>query len=243
MPNKLKTISAALTVVLMSQPLFATNTPATASVKQVMERGGPVMFVLLAISLTTLFLVFYYLLTIRKGLIAPKEFINNAEDAVRKKDIELLTKVCEDNSSPAARIIAAGANIFIRSRNNYQMIRDAIEDEGTRQAGLLWHRIKALQDIAVISPMVGLLGTVLGMIKSFMGLNQELATPKPTVIASGVSMALLTTAAGLVIGIAAMILYSFFRAKINRELSNLENECNKISIEMMLADSDENSPF
>jgi biopolymer transport protein ExbB len=238
-----KTIVTIFSAALFSTPIFAADKQASATLNQVMERGGPVMFILLAISLITLFLVFYYLLTIRTALVAPKEFINNAEDAVRKKDIELLSKVCEENSSPAAKIIAAGANVFIRSKNNYQMIRDAIEDEGTRQAGLLWHRIRALQDIAVIAPMVGLLGTVLGMIKSFMGLNQELATPRPTVIASGVSMALLTTAAGLVIGITAMILYSFFRARINKVLSNLENECNKISIEMMVADSDTDSPF
>ena len=79
--------------------------------------------------------------------------------------------------------------------------------------------------------------------KSFMGLDAELATPKPTVIASGVSMALITTAAGLIIGILAMIIYSLFRAKINRILTELENSCNKIAVEMMVMDSDEESPF
>jgi len=91
--------------------------------------------------------------------------------------------------------------------------------------------------------MVGLLGTVLGMIKSFMGLNAELATPRPTVIASGVSMALITTAAGLIIGILAMILYSFFRARINRILTELENSCNKVAVEMMVSDTESDSPF
>ncbi|MCK5843306.1 MAG: MotA/TolQ/ExbB proton channel family protein [Victivallales bacterium] len=243
MTHRHKIIGFTLLTILLSSRIFAADKQTSATLNQVMERGGPVMFVLLGISLIALFLVFYYMMTIRTALVVPKEFINSAEDAVKKKDIELLSKVCEENSSPAANIIAAGANVFIRSKNNYQMIRDAIEDEGTRQAGLLWHRIQALQDIAVIAPMVGLLGTVLGMIKSFMGLNQELATPRPTVIASGVSMALLTTAAGLVIGITAMILHSFFRARINKVLSNLENECNKISIEMMVADSDSESPF
>ena len=239
-----KLILVAVSSAISSTPLFAAeNQGGGGSLTQVLERGGPVMYILLAISGIALFLMFYYLMTIRTALVVPKDFINQAEDAVKKKDFELLSKICDENSSPAARIIAAGSNVFIRSKNNYQMIRDAIEDEGTRQAGLLWHRIQALQDIAVIAPMVGLLGTVLGMIKSFMGLNQELATPRPTVIASGVSMALMTTAAGLVIGISAMILYSFFRAKINRVLSHLENDCNKISIEMMVADSDTDSPF
>ena len=209
----------------------------------VFEKGGVILYILLLLSFIASCLVFYYLLTLRTSVIVPKDFIVQAENAINQKDFEVLAQVCEENSSPASKIIAAGANIFLRSKNNYQMIKDAIEDEGVRQAGLLWHRIQALQDIAVIAPMVGLLGTVLGMIKSFMGLNAESATPRPTVIASGVSMALLTTAAGLIVGIVAMILYSVFRARINKILTELENSCNKIAVDMMLVDDDNPSPF
>ena len=210
----------------------------------IFEKGGVILYVLLLLSFVASCLVFYYLLTLRTSVVVPKEFIVQAENAINQKDFEVLAQVCEDSTSPASKIIAAGANIFLRSKNNYQMIKDAIEDEGVRQAGLLWHRIQALQDIAVIAPMVGLLGTVLGMIKSFMGLNAESATPRPTVIASGVSMALLTTAAGLIVGIIAMILYSVFRARINNILTELENSCNKIAVDMMLVDDDDNhSPF
>ena len=210
---------------------------------QILKGGGPVMYVLLALSFVATCLVFYYLLSLRSSVVVPEEFVIQAENAIKQKDFEVLARICEENNSPASKIIAAGADIFLRSRNNYQMIKDAIEDEGARQAGLLWHRIQALQDIAIVAPMVGLLGTVLGMIKSFMGLNAELATPKPTVIASGVSMALITTAAGLIIGILAMILYSIFRAKINRILTELENSCNRVAVDMMVADSDTESPF
>jgi len=227
-----------------SSTLFAQDSGSGRSdLLQVLEKGGPIMYVLLALSFIAFCLTFYYLLSLRNSVIVPKEFIVQAENAINQKDFEMLSKVCKENNNPAARIIAAGANIFLRSKNNYHMIKDAIEDEGARQAGLLWHRIQALQDIAIIAPMVGLLGTVLGMIKSFMGLDAELATPKPTVIASGVSMALITTAGGLIIGILAMIIYSFFRAKINRILTELENSCNRIAVEMMIIDSDEESPF
>jgi len=229
----------------VSTPLFAQGDSGGGNIDllAVLEKGGVVMYLLLLLSFLASCLIFYYLLTLRNAVIVPKEFIVQAENAINQKDFEMLAQVCEKNNSPASRIVAAGANIFLRSKNNYQMIKDAIEDEGTRQAGLLWHRIQALQDIAVIAPMVGLLGTVLGMIKSFMGLNAESATPRPTVIASGVSMALITTAAGLIIGILAMIIYSFFRAKINKILTELENSCNKIAVEMMVVDSDVDSPF
>ncbi len=207
------------------------------------QRGGPVMYVLIALSFIALCLVFYYLMSLREKVIAPQAFIRQAEEAITAKDFELLSRICRENDSPAAKIVSAGTDIFIRSSNNYMMIRDAVEDEGTRQAGRLWHKIQPLQDIAVVAPMVGLLGTVIGMIHSFMSLHAELGTPRPTVIASGVSMALVTTAAGLVIGIVAMILYSVFRARINKLLTVLENNCNRITVEMMVSESGPATPF
>ena len=216
----------------LSAPIFAQGATTAQShsydMLDILQKGGVVMYVLLALSFCAFCLIFYYLLSLRTSVIAPREFIIKAEHAIHQKDFEMLAKLCD---------------IFLRSKNNYQMIKSAIEDEGNRQAGLLWHRIQALQDIAVIAPMVGLLGTVIGMIKSFMGLNAEVATPRPTVIASGVSMALTTTAAGLIIGIFAMIVYSLFRAKINKILTVLENSCNKIAVDMMVVDNDIDSPF
>ena len=230
---------------LFSLPLTAQDAAAAKSTSTLIvfiERGGPVMYVLLFLSFISLCLVFYYLLSLRASAIVPSEFIQQAEEALAKKDFEILAGICAENDSPASKIISAGTDIFIKSKNNYAMIRDAVEDEGARQASQLWHKIQPLQDIAVVAPMVGLLGTVIGMINSFMSLTEELGTPRPTVIASGVSMALITTAAGLIIGITAMILYSFFRAKINNLLTILENSCNKITVDMMVMDS-EGLPF
>lgn len=242
-----KSVSFALSFLLFSLisfPLAAQETAATKPTFMVlMDRGGPIMYVLLFLSFISFCLVFYYLLSLRVAAIAPPKFIQQAEDALAKKDFEMLSSVCSENDSPASKIIAAGAEIFIKSRNNYAMIRDSVEDEGARQASQLWHKIQPLQDIAVVAPMVGLLGTVIGMINSFMSLTEELGTPRPTVIASGVSMALITTAAGLIIGITAMILYSFFRSRINKLLTVLENSCNKVTVAMMVTDNETGVPF
>ncbi len=210
---------------------------------KLVQNGGTVMYILILISFLAMCLVFFYLLSIRTSFIVPPSFIVRSREAIDKKDFELLAEICSNEPSPAAAIVAAGARIFLKSKNNYQMVRDAVEDEGARQAARLWNKIQALQDIAVVAPMVGLLGTVVGMIKSFFNLNQDVATPRPTVIASGVSMALTTTAAGLIIGIAAMIFYSIFRARINKILTTLEEECNALAVEMMVSDIDSDSPF
>jgi biopolymer transport protein ExbB len=221
----------------------ADSTSTFETLVKLVNNGGVMMYALILLSFIALCLVFYYLMSLRTQLIAPTSFLNQAKEAIDKKDFELLAEMCSNDPSPAAAVIAAGARIFLKSKNNYRMVRDAVEDEGARQATKLWQRIQVLQDIAVVAPMIGLLGTVVGMIRSFFSLNQDLATPRPTMIASGVSMALTTTAAGLIIGIAAMIFYSIFRAKINKILTTLEEECNALAVEMMVSDIDGDSPF
>lgn len=221
----------------------ATKTVEKASLIKILGGGGPVMYILAFLSFIAFVLVFYYLMSLRVKAIAPPAFIQQAEQAIAQKDFEMLSGICKENDSPAAKIISAGTEIYIRSKNNYVMIRDAVEDEGSRQAGRLWHKIQPLQDIAVVAPMVGLLGTVIGMIQAFVSLTGEIATPRPTVIASGVSTALITTAAGLIIGIIAMILYSYFRSRINNLLTVLENSCNKVTVELMVTENEEGVPF
>jgi biopolymer transport protein ExbB len=227
-------------------PLFgadASNASTSSSVVAYLHKGGPVLYVLILLSFVMLCLVFYYLMSLRTVLVVPDDLVKRIEGALEKKDFELLAEISKKDDSPTGKIIKAGTEIFIRSKNNYVMIRDAVEDEGGRQSGILWQRIQPLQDIAIIAPMVGLLGTVIGMINSFMSLTAEVGTPRPTVIANGVSMALITTAAGLIIGITAMILYSYFRSRIHNIIGYMENVCNKIALEMMVSDSGNDVPF
>jgi biopolymer transport protein ExbB len=203
---------------------------------QIVSRGGPVMLILGAMSILTLILIFYYLFTLRSELIVPAVLLKQLEAALAKQDYALMASACELDGSPAARIIAAGLGIYRRTKCNYALVRNALEDEGSRQAAALWQRIQYLQDIAVIAPMVGLLGTVVGMIQSFVGMQAQDAAPRPTVIADGVSMALVTTAAGLLLGIFAMIVYAAFRGRIQRLVSELETGCGRITVELLDAD-------
>ena len=106
-------------------------------------------------------------------------------------------------------------------------IRDVVEEEGARQAGILWHRIQYLQDIAVVAPMIGLLGTVLGMLQAFTGFGVD-QTAQTLKLASGVSQAMITTAGGLIVGITCLVVYSLFRGYVNRLVSNLEMACTQV---------------
>ena len=103
-------------------------------------------------------------------------------------------------------------------------IKEVAESEGSRQSGILAQRITWLGDIGAIAPMLGLLGTVIGMIKSFMLISAG-ANPGnlPMQLAGGVSEALVTTASGLVVGIIAVVFHSYFRSRVNRLLHEFES--------------------
>ncbi len=188
------------------------------------------MHVIVGLSLIALGLIIFYLLTLRPGLIFPKHFILEAQDAAEVGDWESLRELCQENSSPAALIINAALEQCVEGQAlDYNTLRDAMEDEGVRQASFLWQRIQYLLDISVISPMVGLLGTVWGMMVSFSGLESGISIiNKADALASGVAQAMYTTFGGLIVGIFSMAAYALFRGRINRLVGNLESACNSV---------------
>lgn len=199
------------------------------TIRDILETGGWPMDVLVGLSVFGTFLVLFFLFTLRKGNLFPKKLLREAQAAADEGDFEALEAICENQGSAAARIIhAAAEHVVSDPRAEYTVVRDALEDEGARQAGVLWQRIQYLLDVAVVAPMVGLLGTVLGMLQSFAALQTEVGVVKPTALAQGVSKALITTAGGLVVGISAMILYAIFRGRVNKLISGMESACNRI---------------
>ncbi len=198
------------------------------SFHDILQAGGWTMWVIIGLSAIGTFLVVFFLFTLRANLLYPRAFIREAEDAATEGDADALAAVCESNGSPAARIIGAAIQQVSGAKQvDYLLIRDAVEDEGARQAGTLWQRIQYLLDIAVVAPMVGLLGTVLGMLQSFAGLQVEVGV-KPIAVSHGVAKALITTAGGLMVGICAMILYAVFRGRVNSLIGGLEGACSRV---------------
>ncbi len=209
--------------------LFAGTSSKTVPFTQVIKEGGWPMGVLGLLSAFATFLVVYFFITLRGELLMPEEFQTEAEDAANTGNVDELTNVCRRYTSAGSNIIGSAAQMMqINLDADYHVIRNIIEDEGSRQANSLWQRIQYLMDIAIIAPMVGLLGTVLGMIQAFVGLQTDFGSVKPIALASGVSKALVTTAGGLIVGIICMLLYSYFRGHVSRLISVLEERCNTI---------------
>jgi len=166
----------------------------------------------------------------RSGIMCPKKFIMEAQDAAENGDLETLRDLCRESTSPAARIIHASLDQVIPGQPmDYERVKDAMEDEGVRQAGFLWQRLQYLMDVAVISPMVGLLGTVWGMMVSFSGLEAGMNfVNKADALASGVAQAMYTTFGGLIVGIFAMASYDILRGRMFKLRSGMESACGSV---------------
>ena len=143
---------------------------------------------------------------------------------IRKHDFVGLISYCHRQNQCMARITQKTLDFV--SKNNtssFGEIREVAQAEGSRQAGMLSQRITYLSDIGSIAPMLGLLGTVIGMIKSFLQISVgNFEGVRQMKLASGVSEALITTAAGLVIGITALVFYSLFRGRVQKFIAELE---------------------
>lgn len=199
------------------------------TLRDVLLKGGPLMIPLIALSFIATLLIFVYFLSIRRTGIVTGKFMATADALLRKRDFLGLLALSNRHTESVARVMRKTLDFITKNPNaEFAHIREVAETEGARQASELNNRISYLSDVGVIAPMVGLLGTVFGMIQSFSVLASDVAASRPQLLANGVAQALITTAAGLVIGIPALIFYSYFRGRVQKLVSELEAACTEL---------------
>jgi biopolymer transport protein ExbB len=194
-----------------------------ATLWEVVLSGGPVMIPLGILSVIAVMLVLIYFFTMRRGAVVTKRYMSTADALLRKRDYLGLLAISNRHREAVARIMQRTLDFITQHPEaTFAEAREIAETEGTRQAAALNQRIAYLADIGTIAPMLGLFGTVLGMIKSFSVVASDIVASRPIMLAEGVSEALVTTAAGLCIGIPAMAAYSFFRGRVQSLIAELE---------------------
>lgn len=224
---KLRTLTGlillALTGIASAQEA-ADTPPEDLSLLEIVRDGGIMMYPLALLSVAAVILIFLFFITIRRGTVVSDRFMRTAESLIRKRDYLGLVNYASRRGECVARVTQKSLDFATKnSEAAFQEIREVAEAEGSRQAGILSQRITYLSDVGTIAPMVGLLGTVIGMIRSFLEIARgSFEGVRQMKLASGVSEALVTTASGLVIGIIAMIFYSIFRGRVQRYISELE---------------------
>ncbi len=184
----------------------------------VMEKGGFMMYPIIFCSILMVGISFERAYSLRRSNIIHEDFLNNVREHWDWKDIQLGLRLCSAHDNSLSRVLKAG---LLRFGGRLDEIEGAIEGAGQHEASLMNSNLRVLGAIANITPMIGLLGTVFGMIKAFNVISQS-GTGNPGLVASGISEALITTAAGMVVGIPALALYHYFRGKIDRYVFEME---------------------
>lgn len=189
------------------------------SVLDVLVLGGWVMIPLLLLSILTFYLLIERLITIRKASSNPETITNRVREYVRNGDVNGAIAYCQQKNVPITRILQQGLERLGRPISE---IQDAVQAAGKHETYDLEKRTNLLASIAGIAPMLGFFGTVLGMIKAFQEIQNLQGNVNPSVLAGGIWEALVTTAAGLLVGILALFSYNFLIGRIRRLTNDME---------------------
>jgi biopolymer transport protein ExbB len=193
------------------------------TLSELFDKGGVLMYPLAFMSFLALAIIVYLFIVLREEQVVPRTLRREIMARLRTGTLRDVRAACAETPCPLAEITVAGLDYLETEDVNSSMLKEMIEDEGARQAIAVQGQSQYLMDVAVIAPMVGLLGTVFGMIKAFNVVSLDLAKAKPMLLAGGVAEALITTAAGLIIGIPAMAFYAYFRGRSTKLVSRLES--------------------
>ncbi|NIQ00226.1 MAG: MotA/TolQ/ExbB proton channel family protein [Nitrospinaceae bacterium] len=208
-----------LPALLPADPAWAAQKKSAGwSIISVIDKGGFMMFPIMFCSILMVGIAIERFYTLRRKRIINPDFLSKVRSHWNWRDIQLGLQLCNTYDNSLSRILKAG---LLRFGGKVDEIERAIEGAGQHEASLLTSNLRILGAVANITPMLGLLGTVFGMIKAFNVISQS-GTGNPGLVASGISEALITTAAGLVVGIPALALYHYFRGRIERFVFEME---------------------
>jgi biopolymer transport protein ExbB len=194
----------------------------TKNLLQVIRDGGPLMLPIGVCSFILLVFVFERTIALRRGRVIPRPFVRRFLEQIAEGQLyrKSAAQLCEENGSPVAEVFAAAVNKWGRPSVE---VEQAIIDAGERMTNGLRAYIRLFNGISTICPLLGLLGTVLGMISAFNAIATAAAMGRPELLAGGISQALLTTAAGLTVAIPALIAYLFFVGRVDKLVIEIDS--------------------
>lgn len=182
-------------------------------------RGGPLMIPIVALSLVCIYIFIERAVVISRANREDGTFMQRIRDYVHEGEIESAFNLCRKNASPSARLIAKGLSRLGRPVND---ILVAIENTGNLEVANLSKGLPWLATTAAGAPMLGFLGTVIGMVQAFYAIASQGNSANISTFSSGIYTALVTTVAGLVVGVIALFAYNYLVARINSVMNKLE---------------------
>jgi biopolymer transport protein ExbB len=183
-------------------------------------KGGVFMYPIIFCSVVALAVFFERLWILRRKNVIPVEFISKVRDQLKKQKMSEAIFLCQNDISSIAKVFLAGLK---NAQKGMWLIKEAIEERGGREATILEKNLGILSTIANLTPLLGLLGTVSGMIKTFNAISvQGIGSPAP--LAGGIAEALITTAAGLCVAIPTLVCHRFLKDKASAYIFEMEED-------------------
>lgn len=202
---------------------IVTSAPATEvdslSVIELAMKGGFMMIPIVLCSFVAVYIFVERLVTINKANQSPDAFIGKIKELVLKGDISGAKLLCTQFNSPIARMIEKGVS---RIGSPLKNIEASIENVGKIELFKLEKNIGILATVSGAAPMMGFLGTVIGMVEAFIAIAQEEGSVSPKLLSSGIYTAMITTVAGLIVGIMAYLAYNYLVTRVSKVVHQME---------------------
>lgn len=184
-------------------------------------QGGYIMIPLALLLLICIYIFIERMLAISAALKGDDSLMARVRDCVVEGDIENARRICRKNDTPASRLILKGLSRIGRPMNDVLM---AVENTGNLEVSRLSKGLVWLSTTAAGAPMLGFLGTVVGMMQAFFEMSATGKAADISTLSGGISLALVTTVAGLTVGIAALFAYNYLVARVGRVMNDLESK-------------------
>lgn len=193
---------------------------ASMSFFEILSQGGILMIPLFILSVLAIYVIAERWRTLENSQMDVNSMLNNIESLLKSGSQQRAIQYCEEFDKPLARILKSGIRRLGRPIRD---IEQAIHNAGKKEIYQLEKRMNWLATIASVAPLIGFTGTVTGMIRAFMDIQSLQGNVNPSVLAGGIWEALITTAAGLIVGIIALGFYNYLVGKVDRMVFELEN--------------------
>lgn len=200
------------------------STPQLVDIKTIFTSAPLIYSILSVMSISSMGIWLYSLVTFRKKDISPESFRNELRLLLEQEKYSEAHQLCATKENVLSSLIRAG--LTTRSFGPQVMI-DAMKSEGKRASTAFWQRLSLLNDIVIIAPMLGLLGTVIGMFYAFYDVNRSIESINALFDGLGISVG--TTVMGLVVSILSMIFHTTLKYRVVKTLSHVENEALTLS--------------
>ena len=213
--------TAADSIAATAQVAQPAVTEAKLSIWELCSQGGLLMIPLVLLSIVCIYIFIERAIVINRATKHDESFMKRIKDYIHEGEIESAMNLCKKNDSPYARLIAKGISRIGRPMNDVLV---AIENTGNIEIASLGKGLPWLATTASGAPMLGFLGTVIGMVQAFFDIASQGTAASIATFSAGIYTALVTTVAGLIVGIIAMFAYNYLVARINSVMNMLESK-------------------